>query len=154
MIRVWAPFLSGLLFALGLGLGGMTQPAKVIGFLDVAGNWDPSLAMVMVGAISVYSLAYQILRRRGGPIGGGELLLPTRTRIDRPLLVGSAMFGVGWGLSGYCPGPALTSLASGAWQPIVFCAAMFSGMYLFDLRDRSRPHPIPATTSEPSAAAR
>ncbi len=153
-MAVWAPFASGLLFALGLGVGGMTQPAKVVGFLDIAGNWDPSLALVMVGAIGVYSLAYRNLRKRGRPIGGGELVLPTRTQIDRPLLAGSAMFGVGWGLSGYCPGPALTSVASGAWQPILFCLAMLSGMVLFDLRDRSRPRPTPAAPREPTAAAR
>jgi uncharacterized membrane protein YedE/YeeE len=123
-------FLSGVIFALGLGIGGMTQPAKVVGFLDFAGNWDPSLAFVMIGAIAVYSVFYRLICRRPAPLFSSTFSLPTRTELDPRLVGGAAVFGLGWGIAGYCPGPAVSSLASGNLAPVVFSAAMIAGMFL------------------------
>ena len=131
-------FACGLLFALGLGLSGMTQPSKVLAFLDVLGAWDPSLALVMAGAIAVH-LPLSRLRRRAlqAPADGIGCAADdsdadgTGTLIDRRLVIGAAMFGVGWGLSGYCPGPAIVSLASGATGVLVFVGAMLVGVALY-----------------------
>jgi len=131
--------ISGFVFALGLGLGGMTQPQKVIGFLDVFGNWDPSLAFVMAGAVGVYALAHRFVKPSNRPpsaptarnTGKGSAV-----NIDRRLVLGAGLFGVGWGLVGYCPGPAVTSLASGAKIPIVFTVTMLVGMRSFDSLDQ------------------
>lgn len=117
---------SGLLFALGLGVAGMTQPSRVLGFLDVLGVWDPSLMFVMFGAIAVYMPVFWAARRVLAP----RLHLPTRKDIDVRLVAGSAMFGVGWGLAGYCPGPALVSLATLTGPALLFGVAMFAGMRL------------------------
>ena len=125
-------FLSGVIFALGLGIGGMTQPAKVIGFLDFTGNWDPSLAFVMLGAIGVHSLFYRMLRNRSSFRFSLEISLPSRTEIDSRLIGGSVTFGLGWGIAGYCPGPALTSLASGNSSAMIFSVAMIAGIFVFD----------------------
>ncbi len=127
-------FLAGLLFAVGLALSGMTLPTKVIGFLDVFGDWDPSLALVMVGAIGVHATARRLLAGRARPLLGGEFEVPGRTRVDRELLTGAALFGLGWGLVGICPGPALVSLVTLQAPLLVFFAAMAAGMLLF--RDR------------------
>jgi uncharacterized membrane protein YedE/YeeE len=126
-----ASFFCGVVFSLGLGFAGMTRPSKVIGFLDFAGAWDPSLAMVMVGAIAVYAVAYHARRER--PLLADAFTLPSRTEIDPRLLGGAALFGVGWGLAGFCPGPAVTSLASGQADPVFFVAAMVAGMLAHDL---------------------
>jgi uncharacterized protein len=123
-------FASGIVFALGLGISGMTRPPKVIGFLDFAGDWDPSLAFVMIGAISVYFVAYRVIRRRSAPLLAEKFSIPQRGDIDRNLILGAAIFGAGWGLGGFCPGPALTSLASGAAPIVIFVATMAAGMYL------------------------
>lgn len=131
MKSVLASFISGLIFALGLGIGGMTQPAKIIDFLDFTGNWDPSLAFVMIGAIGVYSILYRIIRHRSLPLFSGVFSPPTQTDIDARLLGGAAIFGLGWGLGGYCPGPALTSIASGSSSPVIFSVAMIAGMFLY-----------------------
>jgi hypothetical protein len=120
--------LSGALFGTGLVISGMTRPDKVIGFLDLFGSWDPTLMFVMVGAIVVHFTAYRLIRRRSAPVLASTWSLPTRRDIDVRLVVGAAIFGVGWGLAGYCPGPAVTSLAKGA-GPIVFVGAMLAGMY-------------------------
>ncbi len=122
-------FASGCVFALGLGISGMTRPIKVIGFLDFAGNWDASLAFVMIGAIGVYFTVNRLTRRRPAPILAEKFSLPTRTEIDRNLIVGAAIFGAGWGLGGFCPGPAITSLASGAAPVAVFVITMAMGIY-------------------------
>jgi uncharacterized membrane protein YedE/YeeE len=122
--------ISGALFGVGLLLSGMTRPAKVIAFLDVGGAWDPSLALVMIGAIGVFAIGYRLIAPRGRAIGGGPLYLPTKTCIDRSLVVGAAVFGVGWGLGGYCPGPAIVSAAGAAAPALVFVAAMVVGMLL------------------------
>ncbi|AVR98714.1 YeeE/YedE family protein [Pseudoduganella armeniaca] len=126
--------LAGLLFGLGLILSGMTDPAKVTAFLDVAGAWDPSLAFVMGGALLVALPAFYVARRRGTTLRGEPLQLPTARRLDRPLIVGSVMFGAGWGLAGYCPGPALASLSMTDGAPWLFVAAMLAGMALYEAR--------------------
>lgn len=129
-------FLSGLLFAAGLAVAGMTQPSKVVGFLDVSGAWDPSLAFVMVGAIAVYAIAHRLSLSRSLPLCGVGFERPSATELDRRLLAGAALFGVGWGLSGFCPGPALASLATGSVQASVFVAGMLGGIALMRVFDR------------------
>lgn len=124
-------FVSGLIFAIGLGLSGMTQPAKVTAFLDIMGNWDPSLAFVMGGAILAYAPLYRLIRRRQTPLFASLFSVPVRTDIDPRLLGGAALFGIGWGLGGFCPGPAIVSLASGQTAVAIFVASMLVGMYLF-----------------------
>ncbi|MED5369474.1 MAG: DUF6691 family protein [Myxococcota bacterium] len=123
----------GLLFAFGLGLAGMTQPGKVVGFLDVTGDWDPSLALVMGGAALTFGVLYRLITRRQAPVLEPVFRLPTRSDIDLPLIAGSALFGLGWGLGGFCPGPGLVSVVSGALQPVVFVATMLLGMFLHSL---------------------
>jgi len=123
-------FISGVVFALGLGISGMTRPVKVIGFLDFFGAWDASLAFVIVGAIAVYFVAYRFSRTMPSPLLAPDFSLPKRSDIDAKLVLGAAVFGVGWGLSGFCPGPALTSLASGTPAVAIFVAAMALGMYI------------------------
>ena len=121
-------FAIGVIFALGLGISEMTQPSRVIGFLDVGGDWDPTLAFVMGGAVFVGSLAFPRILRRSRPPLGGEFVLPTRTATAEPLLIGAAVCGVGWGLSGYCPGPALVSLVTLSPAVLVFVASMGIGL--------------------------
>jgi hypothetical protein len=128
--------LAGLLFGTGLILAGMTNPAKVLAFLDLAGRWDPSLGLVMLGALAAATPAYALAKRRRRTLLGESLQLPGATRIDRRLLLGSAVFGAGWGLAGYCPGPAVASLASGAAAPWLFFLAMLAGMGMFELLER------------------
>ena len=113
MNAVLASFVSGVLFAVGLGVGGTTKPAKVTAFLDFFGDWDPSLAFVMIGAILMHAVLYRLIRRRPVPLFASAFSIPTRTDIDTRLVGGAALFGIGWGLGGFCPGPAVTSLASG-----------------------------------------
>ena len=139
MIRVVIDFLVGLLFGVGLILSGMTDPGKVQGFLDLAGAWDPSLALVMGGAIAVGLAAFALARKRTTAFLGGAMQLPTRRDIDRPLVVGSLVFGVGWGLAGFCPGPAVVALGAGHWQALVFVLAMLAGMAVYDLSPSSGP---------------
>lgn len=131
-------FIAGLVFGLGLLLSGMTNPAKVLGFLDLAGAWDPSLAFVMAGAILIGTLGFGLAAKRRRTLLGDAMQLPTARRIDRRLVLGSVVFGVGWGLAGYCPGPALTSLLQGGSKPLVFVLAMIAGMMLYDLLERIR----------------
>ncbi len=119
---------SGLLFALGLGLSGMTNPAKVLNFLDVFGAWDPSLAFVMAGAIAVYLPVYRLLKGRSRPLLADRFHWPTKSDIDRDLVVGSILFGIGWGIAGLCPGPAVVSLATGEGPILAFGVAMLLGM--------------------------
>ena len=137
-MRILMALITGLVFGIGLIVAGMTNPAKVLGFLDLAGRWDPSLALVMAGAILVALPAFRIAARRRQSLLGEPMHLPTATRIDRRLVLGSLAFGAGWGLAGFCPGPALASLATGAVQPLIFCAAMLAGMGIFELIERRR----------------
>ena len=130
MVKGVVAFACGVTFALGLGMGGMTQPSRVLAFLDVAGDWDPRLALVMFGAIAVYAPAYRLALRRGRPVLALAFDLPTRRSIDGSLVTGALLFGIGWGLAGLCPGPALTSLASGEPVAVLFVAAMLVGIVL------------------------
>lgn len=137
-MRILMALITGLVFGIGLIVAGMTNPAKVLGFLDLAGRWDPSLALVMAGAILVALPAFRVAARRRQSLLGEPMNLPTATRIDRRLVLGSLAFGAGWGLAGFCPGPVLASLATGAVQPLIFCAAMLAGMGIFELLERRR----------------
>ena len=127
---------TGLIFGLGLILSGMTDPSKVIGFLDLAGRWDPSLAFVMGGAILVGVVAFRFAKGREKSLLGDVMRLPTARQVDRRLVLGSLAFGAGWGLAGYCPGPALVAVAQGGIQPLIFVAAMLVGMAIYEIQDR------------------
>lgn len=135
-MKLFVALLAGLVFGVGLILSGMSDPSKVLGFLDVAGRWDPSLALVMGGAVLVGSLVFAYIRKRRQSVLGGAILLPSVTEIDRRLVLGSLTFGVGWGLGGYCPGPALASLVQGGIKPLLFVIAMLVGMAVFELLER------------------
>jgi uncharacterized membrane protein YedE/YeeE len=129
-------FLVGLFFGLGLILSGMTDPGKVLGFLDIAGIWDPSLALVMGGAIAVGFFAFAMAKKRTVNFLGGALHLPKSNQIDKPLVIGAMMFGAGWGLAGFCPGPAFVSLASGQIKAAMFVVFMLVGMQVFEVWNR------------------
>ncbi len=139
VLRIFAALGCGCVFGLGLAISGMMNPAKVIGFLDVAGNWDPTLAFVMGGALLVTVPAYRLILGRRRPVLDGGFSLPTRTRPDAPLLLGSALFGVGWGLVGFCPGPAVAAVVTGLPAVLGFVAAMFAGMALHTWISGERP---------------
>ena len=124
--------LAGLLFGAGLALGGMTDPGKVIAFLDVSGQWDPSLGFVMGSALLVTFPVFAWVRRAGRPLLAERFQLPTRKDIDPQLLIGAALFGIGWGIAGLCPGPAIANLAAGSFEILLFVAAMIGGMWLRD----------------------
>ena len=130
--------LAGLLFGLGLIVSGMVNPGKVLGFLDVAGQWDPSLMLVMGGAIAVGWVAFGIAKKRALTLIGEKIDLPTSTIIDLRLIWGSALFGIGWGLGGFCPGPALVGVGMGLPSALIFVAAMIAGMVLFELLEKKR----------------
>lgn len=129
-LEAMATLIAGFLFGGGLALSGMTRPTKVLGFLDPFGRWDPSLMFVMMGAIGVHLFAYRLVRKRPSPLLAREFSIPTRRDIDLKLVAGSAVFGVGWGLGGYCPGPGLVSLASATSSVFVFVSFMVAGMYV------------------------
>lgn len=140
-MKLLSAFIAGLVFGFGLILSGMANPSKVIGFLDLAGAWDPSLALVMGGAIAVGSIGFHFASKRSRSVLGDVMRMPTATRIDRPLVLGSLAFGVGWGMAGYCPGPAVATLLSGRSEPLIFVLAMLAGMALYELRTRSSGKP-------------
>jgi uncharacterized protein len=131
-----ASFLAGLVFGIGLIVAGMANPAKVLGFLDIAGAWDPSLALVMAGAVAVGSGAFALMRNRTRTLLGAPVLLPGADKIDRRLVLGSLVFGAGWGLAGICPGPALVLAGYGPGKGWVFLAAMLAGNALFELFEK------------------
>lgn len=135
-MQVIASLLVGLVFGLGLIVSGMANPAKVLGFLDLAGPWDPSLAFVMGGAIAVGLLAFTVARRRRLSYLGFEMKLPTASQIDRRLIGGNLLFGIGWGIAGFCPGPGLVALGMGEGKALVFVGAMLAGMALFEWFER------------------
>ena len=133
-------FLAGLIFGVGLIVSGMVSPAKVLGFLDLAGKWDPSLALVMAGAIVVGAPAYVVAARRALTLLGTPMRLPNARQIDRRLVLGGLAFGVGWGLAGFCPGPALVALGAGQAKALAFVVAMLVGMLAFELAERAGAH--------------
>ena len=128
MMQPLVSLMAGLVFGLGLAIAEMTNPLKVLAFLDLAGDWDPSLAFVMGGAVTVTALAFRFILRRPVPFYGERFHLPTLTQVDRKLLAGAALFGIGWGLAGFCPGPALMNLSTGQGEVWLFVAAMLVGM--------------------------
>jgi uncharacterized membrane protein YedE/YeeE len=138
VIRLLLVALSGLLFGLGLTISGMVNPAKVLGFLDIAGHWDPSLAFVMGGAIPVAAIGFRITRRLDTPLCAPRFQSPEQARPDARLCLGAILFGIGWGLAGYCPGPALASLSFGGANAWLFVAAMLAGMAVFALGEWAR----------------
>ncbi|MBI4697165.1 MAG: YeeE/YedE family protein [Gammaproteobacteria bacterium] len=137
-MRMFTALLSGLLFGLGLIISGMANPAKVIGFLDVAGHWDPSLAFVMSGAILVALPAFVMARRRARSLLGATMDLPPPGRYEHRAALGSALFGAGWGIAGFCPGPAFVSLGSGQARAVLFVIAMIGGMAFYEAFQRLR----------------
>ena len=135
---VIASLLAGLVFGLGLIVSGMANPAKVLGFLNLAGPWDPSLALVMVGAIAVGLVAFHVARKRTTSLLGAAMDLPISRQIDRRLVLGSVLFGVGWGFVGFCPGPAMVALGMGEAKAVVFVVARLFGMGIFELFERRK----------------
>jgi uncharacterized membrane protein YedE/YeeE len=133
-----ASFVAGLVFGVGLIVSGLVNPAKVIGFLDLTGSWDPSLALVMAGAIAVGLPAFFLAGKRAVTLLGTPMKLPNARHIDRRLVLGSLAFGIGWGLAGFCPGPALVALGAGQVKALVFVAAMLAGMLSFEVVQRAR----------------
>ncbi len=144
-----AALVSGVLFSAGLCLSGMTHPAKILAFLDVFGAWDPSLALVMVGAIGVAAIAFRVAARRAKPLLDTTFDVGPPGKVDPRLVLGAAIFGAGWGLSGFCPGPAVTSLAGGQVGPLVFVVAMVAGMLVLGLLRRGSASP--ESPPEPAA---
>lgn len=130
--------LAGLIFGIGLIVSGMANPGKVLGFLDLAGSWDPSLAFVMGGAIAVGLVSFAIAKRRTVSFLGEFLRMPTSRDVDRRLVVGSALFGIGWGIAGFCPGPALASLCVGSPKALLFVVSMVAGMGIFEFLERRK----------------
>ena len=151
MKRVLVAFGAGLVFALGLGVAGMTRPEKVIGFLDVGGAWDPSLVFVLGAAVGLYALLFRLVVRRPKPVFEAAFAVPQRKDITVSLVLGAILFGAGWGLVGFCPAPALTSLASGSGSALIFVAAMLAGMFGHGLFERWRARQ--AARAEANAAA-
>ena len=137
-MKFFFALLAGILFGFGLILSGMSEPSKVIGFLNITGNWDPSLAFVLGGAVSVGLLVFPFATKRRQSLLGEVMHLPIATQIDRRLVIGSITFGIGWGLAGYCPGPALASLAYGGLKPLLFVIAMLGGMGLFEMLEHRK----------------
>ncbi|MBE0484845.1 DUF6691 family protein [Marinobacter sp.] len=133
-----ASLFAGLLFGFGLIVSGMANPEKVLGFLDIAGLWDPSLAFVMGGAILVGVFAFALARKRTLSFLGFEMKLPTNNRIEKRLVIGSLMFGIGWGIAGFCPGPGLVALGAGEFKAVVFVGSMVAGMILFEAIERKK----------------
>ena len=137
-MKLLASFISGLVFGLGLIVSGMSNPAKVLGFLDLAGAWDPSLALVMAGAIAVGAVAFAFADKRTVSLLGEPMQLPAARHIDRRLVGGAVVFGIGWGIAGFCPGPAIVALGLGQVKALVFVVAMLAGMGLFEVIEQAR----------------
>lgn len=138
-----AAFVSGVLFAVGLVVSGMTQPQKIISFLDFFGQWDPSLMFVMAGAIAVHMIAYRYIAKKPAPLFDSQFHVPQSKEITSQLVIGSALFGLGWGLGGFCPGPSLTAASAGSSSALLFVAAMVSGMFAYRFYERLK---FPKTT--------
>lgn len=142
-MQILMALVSGLLFGIGLIISGMADPAKVLGFLDLAGRWNPSLLLVMGGAVAASFIGFGLARKRECSLLGDPMRLPSASQIDRRLILGATLFGAGWGLAGFCPGPALASLLFAGAKPLVFVAAMLGGMALFELIERRQRHQPP-----------
>ena len=138
MTTIFTSLFAGLVFGLGLIVSGMANPAKVLDFLDLAGAWDPSLAFVMAGAIAVAAFAFASAKKRTASFLGAAMKLPGSRDIDRRLVIGSALFGIGWGVAGFCPGPGLVALGMGEIKALVFVGAMLLGMGMFELIERRK----------------
>ena len=138
MTTIFTSLFAGLVFGLGLIVSGMANPAKVLGFLDLAGPWDPSLAFVMAGAIAVAAVAFASAKKRTVSVLGAGIKLSTSRDIDRRLVIGSVLFGIGWGVAGFCPGPGLVALGMGEIKALVFVVAMLAGMGIFELLERRK----------------
>ena len=138
-MNIFFSWLTGLIFGIGLIIAGMTNPAKVLGFLDITGLWDPSLAFVMVGGIMIASIGFLVAKKRTQSLLGLQMRFPTGKKIDRPLIIGGIMFGIGWGIAGICPGPALVLVGGGVFKGVIFVIAMLLGMALLDLFNRLKP---------------
>ena len=136
---IFTSLLAGLVFGLGLIVSGMANPAKVLGFLDLTGRWDPSLALVMAGAIIISFFAFLVAQKRTRSLIGADMRLPGGRQIDRRLVVGGLLFGIGWGIAGFCPGPGLVALGMGEVKALVFVASMLTGMITFEFLERRRP---------------
>ena len=137
-MATFTSLLAGLVFGLGLILSGMANPAKVLGFLDISGSWDPSLGLVMAGAIAVGAVGFALARKRAVSFLGLDMELPKARLVDRRLVGGSLLFGIGWGVAGFCPGPALVALGMGESKAAVFVIAMLVGMAVFELFERKK----------------
>ena len=135
---IFTALLAGLVFGLGLIVSGMANPAKVLGFLDLTGAWDPSLALVMAGAIGISFFAFLFAKKRSRSLIGADMKLPAGRTVDRRLVIGSTLFGIGWGVAGFCPGPGLVALGMGEVKALIFVAAMLAGMALFELLEKRR----------------
>lgn len=142
--------IAGVLFGVGLGFAQMIDPQRVIGFLDITGNWDPTLAFVMGGAVLVTLVTFRIILRRPHPLWAERFYVPTRKDIDRPLILGAILFGIGWGIGGYCPGPAIASLSLGNWNPIWFVLAMVIGSRTYQWWSDRQESSSPAQSTMPS----
>lgn len=150
MKHIVAAFGSGLLFSVGLVLAGMTQPSKVVGFLDFFGDWDPSLAFVMGGAIMVYTPIYRLMLARNTPFFAARLMLPTNTVIDAKLIGGAALFGAGWGLGGFCPGPGLTSIGAASVEAVYFVGGMLLSMWAYRTFEHHKQNRVLAPVAFPA----
>lgn len=137
-MNIFFSWLAGLVFGIGLMIAGMTNPAKVLGFLDMTGVWDPSLAFVMAGGIAIASIGFFVAKKRTQSLIGLQMRFPTSKKIDRPLILGGAIFGIGWGVAGICPGPALVLVGGGVFKGVVFVIAMLLGMTLFEMFNRQK----------------
>jgi uncharacterized membrane protein YedE/YeeE len=155
-MQILTSLITGLIFGNGLIVSGMADPAKVLGFLDLTGRWDPSLALVMAGAIAVGALAFAIAGRRTTSLIGLDMKLPSSRQLDRRLIAGSVLFGIGWGIAGFCPGPGLVALGMGESKALIFVVAMIAGMGLFELIERRRQAGLiqAAQSAQPAAPAR
>jgi uncharacterized protein len=140
-MQIFIAMVAGLVFGLGLLVSGLANPAKVLGFLDVAGRWDPSLIFVMAGAVAVGAIAFAVARGRSASLLGAPMRIPNSRDIDRRLVGGSLLFGIGWGMAGFCPGPAVVALGVGEPKALVFVAAMLAGMAVFELLERKSARP-------------
>lgn len=141
-MKNFVALLAGIVFGIGLAVSQMIDPVKVLNFLDITGNWDPSLAFVMGGAVGVTFIGYSLSLRRASPLLQPRFYLPTAHKVDRRLLAGAALFGVGWGLAGYCPGPAIGATALGTWEPFAFTLSMMLGTIVFQSFNRGTSEPL------------